>query len=1009
MLRILILCCLFIGYSLSAGTKVAIIDSGPLGNVILPAMSEHDEFDLFERSQIASLLKEHKLSNRGLIMAAITKKFPHIELFIFIDKTETDHNTAPSRAVIFNARNGFRLANIKLDPNIERASSLVVDATRQAVECMNSTSANYLAITAIRDIGVPDRLKLNMAGFAIQLQNQLNQLQNVQILERDYLDPVVQERSLTEKIYKLVPSARLIRLEFVPGSSAEIVNLTLRITDSSGKILFSCDLPDCLKNSSVSVIALTEKISKFLNSPVKTNTSPVDPKTEAAGFYREYLLLLKTDGKRSLDKISAAVALDPDNIDYQKERLKALFYNYHFDSEFIPYGSPNFRKRQKQQRHKYMIHRFKHFEYIVDEYFSIRKKFPDNDRLGSCISYLRTKLFANRQYSDEFQKKCKQLFDRIIPEIVRSVNTYYTSNGWKPFTEVQNDEQLKLLQQYREYIKYYHWNYIPLMDQFMTLSEIEMRYMVIHNQSCHTISTIHKYDKTMMRNLSFTMSYGTPDKLKTTEYFIRKSERLTEIAARFPSQKIDMLFELLTIYRNAYEYPEKKAVWQKQFADWQLKGRRPPYIRPCHYWSTEARPPCLRKSPKKQQKSTASKPKAVKPVNIKSLTNPEDINKAIEKAYNEKRTQAVIDLCQKIGGIENVSDRYIKSWLYERSRHWLEIYSMKRQQKDIDNVRALYPDFFITELKKPDDMKHFNIQSSVLVGNKLYLLNSINKKVLEYDLNGNYRTLFHLKYSSDYIFYDNDKLIFDYFEYYPKAFAQIIVYDLKNNKLTEITDLPIKKIRKMVLWKERIYAWDIGTLFSCKYDGSDRKIELSTRRETPRNELERNPGMSVYQLDGCSAGIIMYVISRNQNQRRKNGYWLFNPATGSTRKLKSSYPPLHLINSPFGKMFYDNRKIYYYDETFKKPKKYFFSYKVKDNSKYFASKLEYVTYPLIIQKDRIWNARYLLEYIGDEFKARHIPVYFRGNNSRMYSHPDGKSMIRVTENAIFIYSLKPSK
>lgn len=308
--------------------KVALIPTAPeltpVTDQVLAAMSNDSGVEFLERANIEAVLKERKLTAAGLTgsnLADLSKAI-HADLFAVITAKpgqKGKKEAVVSGLIVYDARNGFRLVNVVLSE--QDAVKEIVERLRQAQDIIKHPEKQILlSIVTVRDAGVPEKHKYRMAFITAELDRQLSSIPGVVMLERDYLDSVNQERKITGQMFALVPSVRLLRLEFSPGHSPEIVNLTLRITDAADKELFRFSLNNCLADTKTTAMKIIATIAEYLK--VSPSNIAVSASAEAARFFAEYQFLSRLgDYAGARRKLDAAIALEPKTLDYHLAML----------------------------------------------------------------------------------------------------------------------------------------------------------------------------------------------------------------------------------------------------------------------------------------------------------------------------------------------------------------------------------------------------------------------------------------------------------------------------------------------------------------------------------------------------------------------------------------------------------------------------------------------------------------------------------------------------------------
>ncbi len=226
----------------AAGVKVAIF--GDSGTVDWLMAEISGEVELFERDQISKILREHQLSEANLTETQMGRYFPHCDIFVLIRS---------NNLIAFNAKNGFRLENSTYE-NLAEA----LDLTRRAIKRQKVENPILFSIVSVRDIGVPRKYKPRIAPMTANVEKELMKYVELQMLERTHLEKVLRERQLTSISYKLAQAAKLLRMEFEPGSEGGVINLRFYITDAAGKILAKHEIKNIFGDENVAAISAKE-------------------------------------------------------------------------------------------------------------------------------------------------------------------------------------------------------------------------------------------------------------------------------------------------------------------------------------------------------------------------------------------------------------------------------------------------------------------------------------------------------------------------------------------------------------------------------------------------------------------------------------------------------------------------------------------------------------------------------------------------------------------------------
>jgi len=195
--------------------KLALIGDMESCAILTAEMSKDNRFALYERTEIDKVLREHKVVESNASDDTLLKLFPHSDLFAIITL---------KHLIVFNAKSGIILEYITRGKDVQDA-----DAIRHAADKLLAPDPVFLSIVSVRDTGVPLRYKPGIEKTVLALEQELTRNNRIQLLERTHLGTVINERKLSGKTFPLSASTFLIKLEFEPGSEADIINLWLKL------------------------------------------------------------------------------------------------------------------------------------------------------------------------------------------------------------------------------------------------------------------------------------------------------------------------------------------------------------------------------------------------------------------------------------------------------------------------------------------------------------------------------------------------------------------------------------------------------------------------------------------------------------------------------------------------------------------------------------------------------------------------------------------------------------
>jgi hypothetical protein len=404
-LRIKILLCIsiiFVGAGAFAKTKIALIGDSEKANqiadIVMAKMSE--KFSFLERSEINKILKERKLSLSGMTGGEVFKigRIIHADILFVITSQKKAAKIKNYSVIAFNAKNGIRLAHFLLPAETETAADKIIESFAKTTQTLkNIDTAKFVSFAAVRDSGVPFKYWQAKNFLIADLKRRLENSSNLILLERDHLEALNKERKVSEKTFKLAAAASILHFEFSPGKSADIVNLTLRIRSSSGKLQFRDDIGNCFNNPQKAVSNLLNGIVKNLKISLAENIPSA--KEEARHYYNQ-----STRAKRyrkyalAKRKLSAAIALDPQNLNYIKAMIyllsRRIFYSFNDPKIIRP-----------------IVERLEECMYWCDKYYST-KGIGNSGSSRELIYYHVGKMLNNMKY--RFRNADPKLRKRMV-------------------------------------------------------------------------------------------------------------------------------------------------------------------------------------------------------------------------------------------------------------------------------------------------------------------------------------------------------------------------------------------------------------------------------------------------------------------------------------------------------------------------------------------------------------------------------------------------------------------
>ena len=252
---------LFVSVTLfgAAPKKLALTGEAVPVALVTAELSRDGKFDLLERAEVDRILREHKLAGEGL-----AGLFPHTDLFATV---------GGSGVAVFNAKNGYRLADRLFNPETEPAERAGFAATeiRRAAEKAALTHPVCVSTVAVRDVGVPLRLKDGIETTVAAVERLLLDDPRLQVLERGRLGLVNGEREFSGKEFALTPSSCLLTFEFEPGSTGREVNVKVLIHDLARREIGRFTAPDVFREPKKSAAEIARRIRSVISEHKEEN------------------------------------------------------------------------------------------------------------------------------------------------------------------------------------------------------------------------------------------------------------------------------------------------------------------------------------------------------------------------------------------------------------------------------------------------------------------------------------------------------------------------------------------------------------------------------------------------------------------------------------------------------------------------------------------------------------------------------------------------------------------
>ncbi len=279
-------------------------------------LSEEADFSLLARAEIDLILREQQLSAHD--PTQLLQLFPHADLLAILTATAG----RPEHLLLFNARNGFRLAEESIaSKDLSAAAGELANVIRGGARKTQAPKPHYLAINLLRYVSIDLQQANNLQKWLRLFSSELLRHHDIQLLERENLGRVLTERELAAQRFALTPSTRLLTFEFETGDSVEIIKLRVYCHDLSGRELLRLTQQNILADRQAAIAQLIAELHGALSEmPIAAAVADA-ANQEAENFYESSL---KTwNPEEALAKIEAAVALAPDNETFRYAEILA--------------------------------------------------------------------------------------------------------------------------------------------------------------------------------------------------------------------------------------------------------------------------------------------------------------------------------------------------------------------------------------------------------------------------------------------------------------------------------------------------------------------------------------------------------------------------------------------------------------------------------------------------------------------------------------------------------------
>lgn len=1016
----MVLCvyCCFSGAAIFAGCKIALLGDSDkatqLADLVVAEFS--GRLDFVERSEMDRILKEQNLHKSGLIdiWKSNVVRLLHADVFAVILSAETGLVTVPSSLRVFSARNGFCLVDSALPDGIDKSAEFIGAQLELGIKALSDLEKlKFVAVSAVRDFGVPSSYRRKMDNVAVLLERRLLAMPDVAVLERAELELVNQERGLTDKIFSLTPSAYLMELEFSPATTAEIIDMKINIMDVSGRVLVHFKFPDIFNSEFDGVIKVLADYFK-----VALPLEGTDARQEARRFFNEYSFFRSIRNHSvAKRKVEAAIALDPDEPDYL-------------------YGLAEFTGSVNLARHDDLHSRFQMLKKSMAIYDEINERFPDYDK---CLYDIPVLWMWDRFASvdgnwdippENIRKVMPILREKAFPQMFKHRWQFCLSDGIGSAQELYN-----VINYSREYCNM-RWflNYRDYYDfsrtwsvEFIKSTGRFLRENPQYLDKCSNIVPVFGME-----------SFGN-----RAEFFLEfeksllNCQEVIDAAADHPDKSVRDYSKTLEFYR---------AIFMNNYDEKFFRAQLETYMK-----QNDGMPLQLHEFIKnnKCMSVRGALNKVIAEVQLDFLNHKKDgddlqlLALRMRKAKNvEELSQLIID--NKSVAIRLYQQAFIASPTNEVNklrndfRDWEYKLTSSHSAICREAIVAMNDPLQIRVLKKSTDFQGggLEIVNKIMHGGDLYLLikfpdedNSYYSRfaVFCYSLQtDNLRKLHVLKRRSRDMsqgkripFYVGDRF------FIVGVDDAIVVLPRDNNPPYEINDLPGEKVMSLTFMNDRIYAFLTNkgfysgmrkatktVLLSCAADGGQRRIDIFAGRPEKQNFFdEQSPFTVEYMYADEAKKRLLCGIGHS----KVGGLWAFYPETG---QAVNCIPELQIgYNGNFiwcmqagSRLMVTSAKYNFFIYDIISDKADFFIY-TSMNSDHLKTKPQLHKYlnlrgPFLVHNNILWYSGEYAGYIDCNSEDNDPRSLFGISKYQLqyFPHPDGHSVILVNRDSIFLIS-----
>jgi hypothetical protein len=1012
---------------LAVESKIAIVGDSPQADkvaaLVLTKLSAKDNIVILERGEIDKLLKEQKLSRSGMTAAQLAgfARIAHVDISAVINSAKYGEKNVVSSLLVFDAKSGFKLRDIRLEGKLEDN----VKTTSQAVEAIlaqlrDSQKLNYVAVLSVRNAGVPSKYKYKLENIAEEVQRRLVASPKVAVLERSRLGLVNKERKLNGKQYHLLSSAYLLDFEFSQGSSANIVNLKLYIMSTDGKVLKKYEYLNCLKTPDKTVSLLLKNINVLLKNISITTEIPSN-KQEAIRYFTEYSFYKQLKKyETAKNKLESAIALAPNNIKYLVEYQTAIVN-----------AAAHGRRVSREERLKEYV---KAGYAIISNGDLIHDLAPDNREWIFNQHALFEKIYRLCEWQDRKREldlisyKQLRLADRMLDKL-RPKALEESKRLWLKFDLRDGINSPIELKNYAAYLEvsirpYYYCDFNKMLRRYFENIVLLVNAYKTYNQ---------KHPPEKINPLPLTSPHASSDFLDALvlQFKSEAAQKAINAYKNYPGNSLKCYGLLLEFYRKCALGGFEKNDFSKN-VDWLFAQYDKNIVQSPMLILTVAnlKPELFKIYRQKRRQFIAGRTSRDSWESIHGkLSSTEDIESIAQIIIKHKN---ILQKWRRANNKDNRIDiREMPASVIRkmgiRLTHTLTSRDFRGNKQLLwQALEALNSPLKVSLVKNIHRIRNSIIENARLYKQKVYFLSkhNLDAEIHVFDLNsgkvkkiGKYKKVFSDRYYIKRLshallpFYVNDNF------FIIGGVEKITLISRHDSKVSYIDSLPALYVHALTIFNKRIYAFvgdfqKVNILFSCKVDGSSRKVHISTLRRDKQNIFDKQ---KYFYESGLFADDkhqrIMFAAGS-----KVAGLWEFYPGTGKFNKVISYYDTYSVNTTRLNSMIYlaanGNYSNYYIFNMNDNSLDFAYFNDHPQRTKRFKNKPRYAEWlnlnpPFYVNANDLWAGGYGVAFVDLKTGNGMYSIYGiergmgREASILFFPCPDGRSVYAFNRNSIY--------